>query len=424
MNVPRTSTQVLHTSDWHLGKTTWGHSRVKDHERVLAEIVDTAAAKKPDLILNTGDLFDQHRPPVQAMQHATDVLRALSEIAPVVVISGNHDSAVLLHWLHGLLRYGDRIHIVADPDAARAGTIRRFPIGDGRLHLAALPFITANRIITALDDPTTRRRAYADHIAAVQRELLHRLHEDFDPVRDVSVLAAHQYLAGSIPSRTENPNHTCDFYAMDPDQIPQVDYAAFGHIHKPQDLPGRVVGAYAGSPIQLDFGEVGETKSVVIAHLQPGAPTRIDRIPLQTGRRLEIPSGTLDELRVHAGSITNEICRIVARTPTHDPNLSRQVRALFPDATIVQIDEDAADRTLDLITSDTAPDSEPDNVTMFSTYLAQHRTPLANAGHVLELFSTLLHQADDELPPVLPAEELLSEDLSTFTVPAEEEALA
>ncbi|MDG4794987.1 exonuclease SbcCD subunit D [Micromonospora sp. WMMD1082] len=412
--------KVLHTSDWHLGKATWGHSRNHDHEVALGEITAIAAAVQPDLILNTGDLFDQQRPPVQAMKLATDVLRALSAIAPVVVISGNHDSAPLLHWLHGLLRHGERVHIVADPDAVRVGTVLRLPVGDGRLHLAALPFITANRIVTVLDDPSARRKAYAAHIATVQRELLHRLHEDFDPARDVSVFAAHQYLAGSVPSRTENPNHTCDFYATDPEQIPPVDYAAFGHIHKPQDLPGRVIGAYAGSPIQLDFGEVGEAKSVVLAHLHPGNPARIERLPLHAGRRLDVVTGTLDELRAHADSITTEICRIVVHTPTHEPDLSRQIRALFPDATIVQIDENAADRKLDLITPDTPAGGEPDNVAMFSAYLAEQGTRTASADHVRELFGTLLHHSGDEHPPALPAEELLAEDLSAFTVPAEE----
>src|SRR5690348_11328932 len=84
----RPALKILHTSDWHLGKTTWGHTRHPDHEAVLAEIIDIAAAERPDLILNAGDLFDQQRPPVQAMKLATEVLRALSAIAPVMVISG------------------------------------------------------------------------------------------------------------------------------------------------------------------------------------------------------------------------------------------------------------------------------------------------------------------------------------------------
>lgn len=418
--------KVLHTSDWHLGKPTWGYTRAPDHEAVLAEIIEIAARERPDLILNTGDLFDQQRPPVQAMRLATDALQELSTIAPVAVICGNHDSAPLLYWLHGLMRHSERIDLVADPDAVRDGVVLRYPVGDGRLHLAALPFITANRIVNVLDDPAARRKTYAEFIAQLQQQLLKEMYHDFDPRQDVSVFAAHQYIGGSVPSRTENPTHTCDFYTTDPDQIPQVNYAAYGHIHRPQDLPGdRVVGAYAGSPIQLDLGEVGEDKSIVLAHLYPGAPTRIERIRLSRGRRLRRLTGTLDELRTQADAVTDEICHITVATATHQPDLSRQVRALFPDATIVHIHEDCADRKLDLITGPTSEGGEPDNLTMFSTYLAQRGTIQAPADDVLALFGTLLGHADDEEPPTLPAEDLLAADLATFPVPADpEEALA
>ena len=69
--------------------------------------------------------------------------------------------------------------------------------------------------------------------------------------------------------------------------LPAVSYAAFGHIHKPQKLPGtQVTGRYAGSPIQLDFGETGERKSVVLADLRPGRQANIDIVGLSGGRQL------------------------------------------------------------------------------------------------------------------------------------------
>lgn len=416
--------KILHTSDWHLGRTTFGQSRAIDHAASLAEITQIAATHRPDLIINSGDLFDQQRPPVQALQLATDALQGLAAIAPVVVIAGNHDSAPLLHWLHGLLRHGGRIHIVADPEAVQTGTIVRIPAAEGgRLHVAALPFITANRIVTALDDPSTRRSAYAEFIAKAQHDLLRRLHADFDATTDVSILAAHQYVSGSVPSNTENRNHTCDFYVTDPLQIPPVDYAAYGHIHRPQDLPGkRVVGAYPGSPIQLDFGEADEDKTVVLAHLYPGTPTRIERIPLYAGRRLRKLKGTLEQLRREAETVTDELCQVIVDLPTHHPHLSREIREIFPEAaTIVDVDENAADRTIDLITPDTPLEAEPDNLTMFGAFLAERRGGQASAAQVLNVFGELLHHADDEQPPVLAAEELLAADLSAFAVPTDDE---
>ena len=90
---------VLHTSDWHLGVTVRNHSRAADHDEVLAEIVAVAAAAQPDLIVHTGDLFDGHRPAMHEFGRAIKALRALAEVAPVVVLAGNHDSAVAMEVL-------------------------------------------------------------------------------------------------------------------------------------------------------------------------------------------------------------------------------------------------------------------------------------------------------------------------------------
>ncbi|MFI5960454.1 exonuclease SbcCD subunit D [Cryptosporangium sp. NPDC051539] len=415
MATPPTA-KILHTSDWHLGRTVWGHSRLPDQQAVLAEIVELAANEKPDLILNTGDLFDQQRPPVPAMRLATDALSELATIAPVVVVAGNHDSAALLTWLHGMLRHTGRIHFVADADAVRRGTVLHYPIDGGQIHLAALPFITANRIVDIQDDPAGRRKSYAEYIGGLQNDLMRELSGAVDPERDVTVFAAHQYVSGTLTSKSENPTHTSVFYLTDPEQIPSVNYAAYGHIHKPQLLPGRVVGAYAGSPLQMDFGEAGEDKSAVVVTLAAGTPTGVRRVPLRAGRRLVRVSGTLDDLRAEAPTIGDALCHIVIDTPNHQPDLARQVHDLLPHATVVYWGENAADRHLDLRALDEPVGPEPDNLSLFKDYLAERGTKSAPADEVLQLFGTLLAHVDDEVPE-LPAEQLLAPDLDTFAVP-------
>ena len=54
--------RVLHTSDWHVGKTIRGRSRADEHEAVLGEIVGIADAEAVDLVLVAGDLFDSAAP--------------------------------------------------------------------------------------------------------------------------------------------------------------------------------------------------------------------------------------------------------------------------------------------------------------------------------------------------------------------------
>src|SRR5215831_15052496 len=91
--------RLLHTSDWHLGRTVKQRPRDVDFDAVLAEITAIAQEAQPDLIVHTGDLFDSYRPGAPDLARGLRALRDLSEVAPVVVIGGNHDSPVLLEAL-------------------------------------------------------------------------------------------------------------------------------------------------------------------------------------------------------------------------------------------------------------------------------------------------------------------------------------
>src|SRR5690242_2349955 len=92
--------RLLHTSDWHLGRTVkqrW--SRDAEFDAVLAEITGIARDAGPDLIIHSGDLFDSIRPAASDLARCLRTLADLSQVAPVVVVAGNHDSPVLLETL-------------------------------------------------------------------------------------------------------------------------------------------------------------------------------------------------------------------------------------------------------------------------------------------------------------------------------------
>lgn len=407
--------KILHTSDWHLGRTLWNHSRVADHEAVLAEMIAIAAEHRPDVIIHSGDVFDQARPSVLAKSMATDALQKLAEIAPVVVVCGNHDSAPLLAWLHGLMNYNGRIHLVADPDGLHTGSIVTVPVGDQKIHVAALPFINANRVINVFDNPDGWRGTYAQYLASAARQLIQRAQCGADPARDVIAFATHQYVGGTQPSKSENRGHITDLYATDPDLLPDVNYLAFGHIHKPQRLPGPTVGHYAGSPLQLDFGEDNDDKSLVLARLAPGHETTTTVIPLTTGRRVRRLSGTVEQLRNTTPAVTDEFCHVTVKTDTRTPGIATIVASMFPDATVVHIHEDFADRHLELA-SVPGGDDGLDLIDLFIEYLAVEGTRHSSATTVRELFQTLLASADDEAPR-LAIEELLDTEIVATATP-------
>lgn len=84
--------RILHTGDWHLGKTLEGRSRLAEQERFLEELVQLADDQQADLILMAGDVYDSVNPPAAAEQLFYDAAARLTEGGrPMVVIAGNHD---------------------------------------------------------------------------------------------------------------------------------------------------------------------------------------------------------------------------------------------------------------------------------------------------------------------------------------------
>src|SRR3954471_6688122 len=136
----RTTMKLLHTSDWHLGRATYQESRAPDHDAVIAEIIDIARERRPDVILHTGDLFDQYLPGYVEIERAAVALQQLAEIAPTVVVRGNHDSAALFRIFNRLLGGNGRLRFVDKPRRGDDGGVLRFPVDDDQvLRLAVLP---------------------------------------------------------------------------------------------------------------------------------------------------------------------------------------------------------------------------------------------------------------------------------------------
>ena len=349
------------------------HSRAADHDEVLAEIVAIATAVEPDLIVHTGDLFDGHRPAMQEFGRAIKVLRALADVAPVVVLAGNHDSAVAMEVLgvalgdghpddvvagaydpHAPTRHRIRVH--ARPTNAARGAVATYETrAGGRLRLVALPFVHANRVLSDFDELLEANATYNDSLRKIIAVLSKAAFERFDPTTDVAVFASHLHVKDARTS-SEKTIHISSDYATDPAHLEsRFGYLAFGHIHVPQPVAqGR--GQYAGSVLEVDFGERGEAKRVVVADLAPGRPTAVTSVPLTGGRRLHVVRSALSTLHEHAATVGRGLVEVtVAAEPADgsrpapridDPlvldgatfdTLSSAVAHVLPEATVVGV---------------------------------------------------------------------------------------
>ena len=412
--------RLLHTSDWHLGRTVGQRpaqrSRDGDFDAVLAEITGIARDVRPDLIVHSGDLFDSWRPTPGDLARCLRALRDLSEVAPVLVVAGNHDSPVLLETLDfAVTAFGadpgpggvPRLKFVTRARRPRDGGILDYPVrgGEQRIRVAALPFIHQNRFLDEFISPATATRDYARHLREIQAELQRGLLDGYQPGQDVLVLAAHLYVQGASPSYTERPVEISDTYLTEADALPAVSYAALGHIHRPQAITrGGITARYAGSPLQLDFGEAGEDKSVVVVDADPGRPVRVDLVPLHAGRRLYDFTGTLDELRAQAGRIGDAFVRAVIVSDQPIPHLAAAAKDAAPHATFVAIDPRCKASQVAVLDRAEAERDEPGLPDLFAEYLPGRVPVGAVADHIQATFADLLADTDREDPGIFPEE--------------------
>jgi exonuclease SbcD len=392
--------RLLHTADWHIGRSLMGCPRDEDIRAAIEEIAAIARAERPDLVIHAGDVFDALRPSYPDLQWGVDALRELAAVAPTIVLCGNHDAPALFSLLDRLLGPDSRLRFVPralPPD--QGGVIELPGPRDELIRVAPLPFIHANRIVPLMEDPATWMTSYADRVDRVQQALADGLTRGYDPGRHVLLLAAHLFVTGARFSTSERQLTVSDVYATHAERLPQVSYAAYGHIHRPQRLPGSVAGRYAGSVVQLDFGEVDERKEVVIVDAEPGRPARVEVRPLTAGRPLRRIEGTLAEIEALAPSVGRALCSVVVRTESVTPDLSQRLADLLPDAVLLNVQEDcAATRVRVLTDADVDDGREPSFQGLLRDYVVAGGTKGGSADRVLRYFDDLLAAVEQGEP--------------------------
>jgi len=319
--------------------------------------------------VHTGDLFDGHRPPMVEFGRAIRILRDLATVAPVVVLAGNHDSATTMEVLatavgdecpdevaagrydpYSPCRHRIRIH----PRATKAehGSVATYPSAAGiDIRLVSVPFVHANRVLKDFSDLAQVNATYSDGLRTILTSLTSKALQRFERTRQVAVLATHLHVAGARTS-SERAIHVSTDYATDPMTFGNdYAYVACGHIHVPQPIGGGR-GHYVGSLLEVDFGEEGETKQVLLVDAEPGRPAQVTPVVLTAGRRLRRVRSPLSALAGQAPALGNALVEVTALSEPGVPpgvpgpivvagvpfdSLAAAVAAQLPDATVVSV---------------------------------------------------------------------------------------
>ena len=323
--------KVLHTSDWHVGRRLERHDRMEDHAAVIDEVAEIAAAEGADLVLHSGDLFDRPVPPVDALRLGLLGLVRLADGGrrPVVVVAGNHDSPELFDTLAPFLApFG--VHLVGRIRPPGEGGVVSVDTVAGTAHIACFPFLRSAQVVDFMAQADAWYGEYADRVRKVTESYAAALGVLAGP-GDATFLLAH-FMVGGVKvdmaaPRGERDLHIGQAYAATDAAVPTtLDYVAMGHIHAPQPVPGaRVPAEYAGSLLQLDFGEAGEEKRVVMVDTNPGLPAKLRSIPLRRGRRLIRAFGSWDVLSGRA-DLDDAFLDLTVTTSGPEPDLMERSR--------------------------------------------------------------------------------------------------
>lgn len=333
--------RILHTSDWHVGKRLGRHDRTEEHRQAIEAVQAVATDRDVDLVVHSGDLFDRPMPPVDALRMALHGLVALADGGrrPVVVTAGNHDSPDLFEALAPFLaEFG--VHLVGRIKRPDEGGVLSLDTPSGSAHVACFPFLRAAQAVDFMERADRWYGGYADKVRGLCEAYAGAVGERRGS-EGIGILVAH-FMVGGIRVGTGAPRgerelHMGEAYAATSQAIPTtLDYVAMGHIHAPQPVPGSPVPAeYAGSLLQLDFGEAGEQKRVVVIEAEPGRPARIESVPITAGRPLVRASGTWADLSARA-DLDDAWLDLVVRTGGPEPGLADLARDRFPLAVKVQ----------------------------------------------------------------------------------------
>ncbi|KQP70162.1 DNA repair exonuclease [Microbacterium sp. Leaf288] len=312
--------RILHTSDWHIGRSFHGHSTLDALRGVLQALVAQVAERDVDLVIVAGDVFDSATPAAGAYTLLTDALRGLADAgATVVVTSGNHDSAARLGFQSRLLR--DGVHVVTDP--ATIGTPVTVHDEHGPVHVYGIPYLEPVLLRGAWPGVRTQADVLAQAMDLVRTDAAAR------GARSIAV--AHCFAAGVEPT----PHLERDIQQGGLDIVPLstfdgVDYMALGHIHGRQQLSPRV--RYAGAPLHYSFDEGHKPRGSWLVELGADGLGDVEWLPLPVPRTLTTLTATLDELLADERFATHADDWVRAEytdpLPQRDP--MRRLLARFP----------------------------------------------------------------------------------------------
>ncbi|MFE6615021.1 exonuclease SbcCD subunit D [Amycolatopsis sp. NPDC057786] len=316
--------KLLHTSDWHIGRTFHGADLLAEQETVLGHLADLVAAESVDVVLVSGDIYDRAVPSAEAVRVATTALGRIRQAgAELVMTPGNHDSAPRLGAFAEFAAAGG-LYLRATID----GLAEPVLLSDehGEVALYGIPYLEPEPARHALGVPEARGHT------GVLTEAMRRVRADLAgrPSGTRSVVLAHAFVTGGEPTESERTIAVGGVEQVPGSVFDGVDYVALGHLHGPQTLAEHL--RYSGSPLAYSFSETRQRKSVWLVELGADGLAEVRRHELPVPRHLAMLRGELADLLSdpeHDG-LTEHFLSFTVTDRVRPIDAMRKLRERFP----------------------------------------------------------------------------------------------
>ncbi|WLE98889.1 MAG: exonuclease SbcCD subunit D C-terminal domain-containing protein [Candidatus Electrothrix communis] len=310
--------RILHTSDWHIGRTLYGRHRYAEFAAFFDWLYNTIVEQQVDILLVAGDVFHTTTPSNRAQQLYYDFLCrvAASTCRHLVVTAGNHDSPTFLSAPRELLR-ALNIHILATLPSSPAEEVLvlKDQAGETEAIICAVPFLRDREIRTATagQDMDDRERdlilGITKHYSEVCAEAEEQRNKLARPVPIIGM--GHLFAAGG--SKVEGDGvrnlYVGSLASVGADAFPAcLDYLALGHLHCPQKVAGNETRRYSGAPLVMGFGEAEKKKSVCLLDFPASSSTAptVELLPVPIFQRIKQIQGNWEHIQTELTTLKLE----------------------------------------------------------------------------------------------------------------------
>ena len=314
--------KLLHTSDWHVGRTFHGVDLLADQAHALESIARIVADRAVDVVVVPGDVYDRAIPSADAITVCNNGFEAIRAAgARIVATPGNHDSPARLGAAASFASAGG-LHLMTR--VADVATPVLLDDEYGQVAFYGIPYLEPETSRSELG--VDAARSHADVLAAAMK----RVRQDRARRGIRSVVLAHAFVVGCAAAGSERSISVGGVETVPSAVFDGIDYVALGHLHSPQTVAPNV--RYSGSPLPYSFAERSHRKAVWLADIGRDGLVGVERVDLPVVRGLSQLTGTLAELLTepgHAGAEQNYVAAILT-DPARPLDAIGRLRTRFP----------------------------------------------------------------------------------------------